>query len=528
MARQELARRQLAHLDFLHFCRYVDAKFLPVPHAKHVAAKLEQVARYIETQGREGISRLMILMPPRHGKTELASIKFPGWLLGRMPDSRVILTSYSAELASRNSRQMRDLVIGDPYRAVFGDRSSSDAPVILSADSRSVSTWDLAQPHRGGVIAAGIGGSITGMGATLLVVDDPLKGRQEAESQGRRDDVDEWYRSVAYNRLEAHGAIIVFHTRWHPDDLAGRLIRRMAQDDRADRWEVVFLPALALESYPNDQEQKDLMRDGIYMPQADPLNRQPGEALWPTRFTADWLEKKKANIDLYEFESQYQQNPYSREGGFFKRDWFTIVDRGPGDKVLTRTFSNGAALTARVRYWDKAASRNGDFTAGVLMSLGVDGFIYIEHVFRDQLTPGERDQTMARIGVDDYQAVGPFMIWHQQDPGSAGVDSAEATNSHLADYGLWSSFEPVSGDKSVRAGPLASKAQSGRVRLVRGEWNQAFIEECVSFPNGRFDDQVDGGSSALNKLLEIAEAIGEHEETQDVVVYQERVDISPV
>ncbi|PKN91096.1 MAG: hypothetical protein CVU44_20995 [Chloroflexi bacterium HGW-Chloroflexi-6] len=528
-ARQELARRELSKLRFLDFCRYVDPKFLAVPHAKYVASKLEQVARYIETSGREGISRLMILMPPRHGKTEQASIKFPAWLLGRAPDSRVILTSYSADLASRNSRQMRELVVGDRYRAVFGDRSSLEAPVILSADSRSVATWDLAQPHRGGVIAAGIGGSITGMGATLLVVDDPLKGRQEAESQGRRDDVDEWYRSVAYNRLEAHGAIIVFHTRWHPDDLAGRLIRRMAQDERADQWEIVFLPALALDSYPaNAQEQRDFMLDGIYMPLSDPLERKPGEALWPSRFHAEWLEKKKLNIDLYEFESQYQQNPYSREGGFFKREWFTIVDSGPGDKVLQKTFQDGTRLVARVRYWDKAASKNGDFTAGALCSIGEDGFFYIEHVFRSQMTPGERDKTIAEIGVEDYQNYGPFIICHQQDPGSAGVDSAQATNSQLADYGLWATFEPISGDKVVRAGPLASKMQSGRIRLVRGAWNQAFIDECTAFPNGRNDDQVDAGASSLSKLLEILEAIAAQEETEDVVVYQERVEISPM
>jgi predicted phage terminase large subunit-like protein len=516
-------------LRFLDFCRYVDPKFLAVPHAKHVAAKLEKVARFIESGGKEGINRLMILMPPRHGKTEQASIKFPAWLLGRAPDSRVILTSYSADLASRNSRQMRELVIGDRYQGVFGARSSLEAPVILSADSRSVATWDLAQPHRGGVIAAGIGGSITGMGATLLVVDDPLKGRQEAESQGRRDDVDEWYRSVAYNRLEAHGAIVVFHTRWHPDDLAGRLIRRMAQDGRADQWEVVFLPAIAQDNYPaTAEEQRQLMLDGIYMPLEDPMGRKPGEALWPDRFSAEWLEAKKANIDMYEFESQYQQNPYSREGGFFKREWFTVVDSGPGQKVMARTYQNGERLVARVRFWDKAASKSGDFTAGALMSLGEDGNIYIEHMARGQMAPGERDQMMGQIGVEDYTAHGPFKIWHQQDPGSAGLDSAFATNSQLADRGLHGDFETVSGDKTVRAGPLASKAQSGKVRLVRGAWNQAFIEECVAFPAGRNDDQVDTASSGCNKLLEIQEAIREREELDDVVVYEERVRISPV
>jgi predicted phage terminase large subunit-like protein len=261
----------------------------------------------------------------------------------------------------------------------------------------------------------------------------------------------------------------------------------------ADQWEVVFLPALALESYPKDEgEQKQLMLDGIYVPLADPLKRAPGAALWPTRFTADWLKQRKVNIDEYEFESQYQQNPYSREGGFLKREWFSVVESGPGKDAV-----------ARVRYWDKAASKLGDYTAGALVSVDKDGVFYIEHMVRAKLAAGERDRMMAQVGLDDYITYGVFPIWHQQDPGSAGKDSAEATNAILAEQGLRARFEPVTGDKTVRADSLASKAQSGKVRLVRGAWNQAFLDEAVAFPNGRNDDQVDGNSSAVNKLLEM-------------------------
>lgn len=529
-AKAEVAKRELAKRYFGDFCTYVDGKFLAVAHAKYLADKLEQVARYIETGGKEGISRLMILMPPRHGKTELASIKFPAWLLGRLPDSRIILTSYGADLAAKNSRQMRDLVGSKRYQAVFGVKSGRKDPVMIAADSHSVQAWDLAQPHRGGAVATGVGGGITGLGATLLVIDDPFKNREEAESQGRRELVDDWYKSSAYTRLEQHGAVILFHTRWHPDDLAGRLIKRMVTDPLADQWEIVCLPALAMGDYPaDDAAQRALMLDGIYLPvKTDTLGRQAGQALWPERFGAEWLTSRRTNVGAYDFEALYQQLPYSREGGFFKREWFSIVDTGPGDKVRKRVYRNGDKLVARVRYWDKAASKNGDFTAGVLMSLGEDGFFYIEHVARMQAAPGERDQMMARIGQEDYAAYGPFVIWHQQDPGSAGVDSAQATSSYLADYGLHAMYEPVSGDKTVRAGPLASKAQSGRVRLVRGAWNQAFIEEGVAFPNGRNDDQVDGGASATNKILEIVAEMGEQEEMEDVVIYQERVNISPM
>jgi predicted phage terminase large subunit-like protein len=250
--------------------------------------------------------------------------------------------------------------------------------------------------------------------------------------------------------------------------------------------------------------------------------------LWPERFSAEWLASRKTNVGAYDFEALFQQMPYSREGGFFRRDWFNVVDSGPGDQVRRRVYQNGTALVARVRYWDKASSKNGDFTAGVLMSLGEDGFFYIEHVARIQAAPGERDQMMERIGLEDYAAHGAFVIWHQQDPGSAGVDSAQSTSSSLADYGLHARYEPLSGDKTVRAGALAAKAQSGRVRLVRGAWNQAFLEEATAFPNGRNDDQVDAGSSAMNKLQEIAAEISEPEAEEGIVIYQERVEISPI
>jgi predicted phage terminase large subunit-like protein len=527
-AQAELAKRTLAQRYFGDFCTYIDSKYLAVPHAKYLAEKLEQVARYIETGGREGIGRLMILMPPRHGKTELASIKFPAWLLGRLPDSRIILTSYGADLAAKNSRQMRDLVGSKRYQAVFGLKSGRKDPVMIAADSHSVQAWDVAQPHRGGVVATGVGGGITGLGATLLVIDDPFKNREEAESDGRREMVDDWYKSSAYTRLEQHGAVILFHTRWHPDDLAGRLIRRMVMDPQADQWEIVCLPGIASSNYPTPEKQRSLMMDGLYLPLTDPLGRTAGQALWPERFSAAWLLSKKANIGDYDFEALYQQLPYSREGGFFKREWFGVVENGPGKRVKTRTYENSMTLMARVRYWDKAASKNGDFTAGVLMSLGEDGYFYIEHVARMQVAPGERNQNMALIGREDYAVFGPFMIWHQQDPGSAGVDSAQETSDGMANSGLYVLYEPVSGDKLVRAGPLASKAQSGRVRLVRGAWNQAFLEEMAAFPTGRNDDQVDSASSALSKLLEIVELMGEEEPTDGIVVYEERVSISPV
>jgi len=484
-ARRELARRRLAH-----FCQYVDAQYQVPAHVALLAERLEQVARFIETEGREGIGRLMILMPPRHGKTELASRLFPAWMMGRRPDTRIILASYGADLAVKSSRAVREIVTGTAFQALFGRLSAVDEPVQLSSDSRNVQAWDLAQPHRGGLVAAGVGGGITGLSADLLIIDDPIKNREEAESEARRNLVDDWYRSSAYTRLSPWGAIVLFHTRWHPDDLAGRLLRR--QLEGGDAWTVVCLPALALEQYAESEaQQREMMRDGIYLPLEDALGRRPGEALWPERFGAEWLAERRLNLGAYDFEALYQQMPYLREGGFFRREWFTIVETGPSQ------------VRARVRYWDKAASPTGDYTAGVLMSVGDDGYFYIEHVARMRAASGERDRAMVEIGRRDYEALGPFLILHQQDPGSAGLDSARATNEALAAAGLRARFEPVTGDKTVRAGPLAGMAQSGKVRIVRGEWNADFLDECAAFPNGRHDDQVDAAASAFNELLKL-------------------------
>lgn len=496
-AKREADRRTLARAKFHYFCRYVDPKFDDVAHMHLIAEKLEAVERYLRTDGKEGIGRLMILMPPRHGKSENASRKFPAWVLGRLPDSRIILTSYGADLASKNSKAVRDLVESKRYQALYGGLSSANEPVELSSDSRSVAAWDLAQPHRGGVVAAGVGGGITGLGADLLICDDLIKNRDEAESESRREMVDDWYKSSALTRLEkAHAAVIMFFTHWHPDDQVGRLMKRMVEDPHADQWDILMLPALALDEYARDAEaQRQMMRDGMYVPLSDPLRRKPGEALWPRRFNAESLLDKRSNIGTYEFEALYQQMPYLRNGEFFKREWFTVVDVGP----------NPEDVVMRYRVWDKAGTKTGiggDFSVGVLMSITRSDQIFVEHVSRQQCTPMKREQTIVDIAKSDRERKGPAVkIHHQQDPGSAGLDSAQATNWNLAKYGFKATFETLTGDKEVRAGPWSSACQSGHVFLVRGAWNNDYVEEHIAFPKGKWDDQVDVSSTGYSKLI---------------------------
>lgn len=516
-AHNEKRSRTNARKNFLAYCTYMDVRFETPRHVQLLAWYMQQVAVYIASGGKQGIGRLMILMPPQHGKSQIASRNFPAWLLGRLPDSRIILTSYGESLATTHSKHIRDQLLTEQYQAIFGEKSDKILPVELSSDSRSTEAWDLARPYRGGVKAAGVGGGITGLPAHLFIIDDPFKNREEAESESRRELVDDWLKSSARTRLRPNGAIVVFHTRWHPDDLAGRLMKRMVSDPLASQYVIVCLPGLAISQYPKDDiEQRKKMRDGIYLPLSDPLGRAPGMALCPEWYDEKFLISARADMSGYDFEALYQQQPYSLEGNMFKRDWFTIVDQGPGNNVW-----------ARIRAWDKAATSGGGArTSGTKMSWGKDDYLYVEHSYSDQLSSAERDEMMVDLGKEDYRNDGPFLIWHPQDPGSAGLDSAQAFNNLLADNGLIGTFDQVTGSKEINASAFATKAKGGRVRLVRDAWNEPFLDELAAFPKGAFKDRVDSCSSAFNNLRKIVELLKDQEDETEV--YEERVQISPV
>lgn len=495
-ARRELAQRELARRDLIRFGQYMIPSFKVYKHQRLIVEKLNEIVDYVESKGERGLGRLMIETQPQVGKSLIASNLFPAWAMGNHPDWKFILTSYNDSRAQGNSKAVRDLVNHPHYRAVFGDLSTMEDPVKLSSDSRSVGEWSLAAPHRGGVFSAGVGGGITGRSASVVLIDDPFKSREEAESATRRDLVEDWYQSQIYSRQQEGMAIILFHTRWHQDDLAGRMIRSMATQTVTDRWEVLCMPALALgdEEYPKDEEtQRKWMEDGVYLPITDPLGRKAGEALCEEMLSRGTLESIRDNMNAYNWESLYQQMPFMRSGGKFKRGWFVVEDNLP----------EGIKFGKATWYWDQAASSsNGDFSAGVLMGLDQDARVWVLAVARGQWSTFERRNEMKRAWVKEgarFAGVMPVaQLWHQQDPGGAGLDSARDTNKALA--GLPAHFEPVTGDKETRADPWSSALEADNVRLLKGSWNQAFVDEHLSFPKGKNDDQVDAASSAYTKL----------------------------
>jgi len=487
--RQELARRELARRDLIAFAWYTFRGYQAAAVHRLLAQYLEAVERYVSTGGREGIGRLMVFMPPRHGKSELVSKRFPAWFLGRNPDARVILASCTGSLAYDFSRSVRGIVMDDPFQAVFGIRSGQEERVELSRESRAVDAWNV-EGRRGGLVAAGVGGSIIGRGADLAVIDDPFKDRNEAESKATRDRIDAWYRSTLYTRLEEAGAVVLMHQRWHSDDLAGRLIRRML--DGGDQWTVLALPALAEDWARPREDEEDWERQVVaacesgYWIGRDPLGRAPGAALWAEKYDLDALAAIRDNIGGYDWDALYQQRPRRLEGALIRAHEIPIVDQAPEG-------------LRQARYWDLAVSgrESADYIAGARVGRASDGRMYIIDVAR---FPGpwadarpRMVQVMRRDGAGVEQGIeisgqqGGYFQELQRDEALSGVPVRGVDPRHV-------------GNKEVRANVWASRIEDGLVAMVRGPWNDAFVAEAVAFPRGQHDDQVDAVSGAVQML----------------------------
>lgn len=435
-------------LRFREFVDTVNSRYQWYPYVERLADVLQRVA--------DGeIKRLMVFMPPRHGKSELVSRLFSAYYLYRHPNRWVGVNSYAAELAYTFSRNARD-----NYTRLGGK---------LRGDAAAVKHWETGQG--GGLWAAGVGGPITGKGFHLGIIDDPLKNALEAASETTRQRHKDWYDSTFYTREEPDGAIIVIQTRWHEDDLSGYILNK--ESEEPEYWHIVHYEAIK-ESEPPKYPASC---------QIEPDSRQPGAALAPQRYPLDKLNKIAGKIGDYFFGALYQQTPRPREGNMFKRHWFEIVPQVPVD-------------AARVRYWDKAGTQDGGaFTAGVLMARDKDGVYYVEDVLRGQWGATERERVVRQTAEIDGKRV---EIWVEQEPGSGGKESAEATIRGLAGFVIRA--DRVTGDKVTRAEPFAAQAGGLNVKLKKAAWNDSYLERLTAFPNGTYKDDVDASSGAFNKL----------------------------
>lgn len=399
------------------------------------------------------LRRLMVFMPPRHGKSELISRYFPAWYLARHPDRRVILASYESDFAASWGRKTRD-TLNEWAEALHPN-------VKVNPDSSSASRWDILG-HTGGMITAGAGGPITGRGGHLIIIDDPVKNAEEANSRTIRERVWEWYRSTLYTRLEPGGAIILIMTRWHEDDLAGRIIADSRET--GEEWEILNLPAIAEEN--------------------DPLGRQPGEALWPARFPREELDRIRLTLGSYWWNALYMQRPLPPGGEMFKREWFAIVEDYPRDARF-------------VRFWDIAGTAGGgDYTVGALLAYK-DGIIWVVDVTRGQWSPAEVETVVRQTAEMDGKHV-PVRI--EEEGGGSGKALIHSFITRIIPGWDVRGCRPLSG-KETRANPLAALAEAGNLRLVRGGWNRDLIDEFSIFPRGDHDDIVDAVSGGYAEII---------------------------
>ena len=442
-----------AQWDFTSFKRILYKRYQNPPHMALIDRALTQCLRYIETGGQSGISRLIIEVPPRFGKTLTVSRLFPAWALGRNPDIRVMLVSYGDSLARKNSRMARNFIRNPYYKAIFPE-------IELAEDSQSMNEWNI-KGYEGGCDALGLEGSATGKGAHILVLDDLVKSRAEAESELMRNKTWDAFTGDLYNRLEPHGVVILMFTRWHMDDPVGR-----ALDMADENWIRIHLPAIAEE---NDQ-----------------LGRNVGQSLWPERYNEETLAKIQSAIGEYNFASQYQQRPMPSKAGLFDTSKIEIIDYRPAKLETCRFYD--LAVTAK---------KHSDYTVGLLLGVDKDENIYILHVYRVQKTPVyvEAD-IIANAKLDGRET---RIRLEAEKAGIVQLDYL-LTKNELRGYQL--DAKAPEGDKYTRAQPIASRVNAGKVFMVRSsEWNRTLLDELAVFPMGAHDDQVDALSGAYDALV---------------------------
>lgn len=449
----EEVRCARAYADFSYFIDY-DSEYRDY-EGKHLDVLDETLMKVSAGE----LKRVIVTMPPRHGKSERVSKKFPAWHVGRNPVDEIILASYSVDLSRGFSRIARDTLTA--HKDVFD--------VSVDKNNQSAESWGI-EGYRGGVTAAGVGGPITGKGARIAIIDDPVKNAEEANSEVMREKVWDWYTSTLYTRLTPDGRIIVVMTRWHEDDLVGRLLKKEEEEIRdgshvGERWTVINFPALAEEN--------------------DFLGRKVGAALWPEYgFDERRMEQIKSDVGSYVFNALYQQRPTAAEGAMIKRDWWKYYSTNPEYMQFDELLQS----------WDCTFkdSDGSDFVVGQVWGrIGANK--YLVDMVRGRM---DINQTMdaiknlsakwpkARLKLIEDKANGPALIQmlNRKVGGMVAVNPKDS--------------------KVARVSTIVPDIEAGNVFLPEGKpWVQDFIEECASFPKGANDDQVDGMSQALNRWV---------------------------
>ena len=384
---------------------------------------------------RRDVDRLMLLMPPRHGKTELASRRYPAFCLGNFPHRQIIAASASGEFASDIGREVRNIIRDEAYGRLFPD-------VRLAEDSQASGRWHT---NKGGIFyAVGVGSQILGKGADEFIIDDPFGSMADAQSELERKAVKEWYQGSVYNRLQPGGAIILINHRMHEDDLSGYLLEQQAAG--GDKWEVIQLPAID----------------------------SSGEALWPEAYPTEALNRIRANSLPRFWSSLYQQDPQPDEGTFFKREWFQrYVDKPKVNIFGTSDFA--------------VTDGGGDYTEHAIWGVGPDSTIYALDWWRGQ--------TDASVWIEkwcDLIAKHKPLTWFAES-GVIKRAIEGPLKKRMDERRTWASIEWVASihDKPTRARAFQALAANGKVSFPNIGWANDVVDQLIRFPAGKHDDAVD-------------------------------------
>lgn len=450
-------QRARAYVDFSYFVDY-DSEYRD-REGKHLDV-LDDTLMKVSTGE---LRRVIVTMPPRHGKSERVSKKFPAWHVGKNPNDEIILASYSIDLSRGFSRIARDTL-------------SENADIfdgVVDPNNKSAESWSI-EGHRGGVTAAGVGGSITGKGARIAIIDDPVKNAEEANSEVMREKVWEWYTSTLYTRLTPDGRIVVVMTRWHEDDLVGRLLKKEADElkegtHEGERWTVINFPAIAEDN--------------------DFLGRAEGEPLWPEfGFDAKRMKQIKSDVGSYVFNALYQQRPSAAGGTIFQRKHFRyfaeetkyvsmkyfVVGERRYEKDQCRIFQ-----TVDTANSEKTIN---DYFAVTTFFITPDNDILIYDVYRTHIIGPDQKPLMKELN-------------HRYRPSFQAIeDKTFGTNliQEMTREGMTVLPIKVDKDKVTRSLPIAARYESGKVyHRENAPWLTDFEDELLSFPRGKHDDQVD-------------------------------------
>lgn len=483
----EIKRRHSAANSLSAFIQFVMPSYEVCWYHRLIASRLDRVVS-------GEIKRLMIFTPPQHGKSLLVSKHFPAFCFGRNPDLKIVSASYSADLARSVNRDIQRIMDAEDYRVLFPNTKLSWTNVRTTGTDgmflRNSDEFEICN-YQGDFRSVGVGGGLTGRGFDVGIIDDPIKDRMEATSETYRNRIWDWYNAVFCTRRRDESApIVLIQTRWHQDDLAGRLLAR----DKGE-WTVLTIPAIREDTTC----------------EYDP--RKVGEALWPSRFPLSYLEESQA-ASPYDFASLYQQRPVPREGGMFKIARIPIMEE-----------VNRSHILKSVRYWDKAGTHGaGCRTAGVLMHEMSDAspvkFI-LSDIVKGQWESGEREQRIRQTAELDGRNV---VVWVEQEPGSGGKESAEGSIRRLAGFRVYA--DKVTGSKEMRADEFSVQANIGNVGVLLRDWTQGLMDELEYFPNGKYIDQCDAASGAFAKLAgnrKLHPHIGLQRETDEIQKLNEEI-----